>query len=29
VDKSPEAIVSEIIGELKLAPLAYPDPINL
>jgi len=29
VDKSPEAIVSEIFAKLNLAPLAYPDPINL
>ena len=29
VDKSPEAIVSEIIAKLNLAPLAYPDPTNL
>jgi gluconokinase len=29
VDKSPEAIVSEIIAKLKLAPLAYPDATNL
>jgi gluconokinase len=29
VDKSPEAIVSEIFAKLNLAPLAYPDPTNL
>lgn len=29
VDKTPEAIVSEIIAKLKLVEQAYPDPTNL
>jgi len=29
VEKSPDAIVSEIIAKLELAPLSYPDPTNL